>query len=370
MTAFTLFLVTHPSIRYLFLLDVDPFLSTEKMKINMLPDLHTISGTPGLLTRLAAKCDSLKYIRCLVLDFNGVVDYVRNTEILLSTTCGFPNLKHCAVSRIITAATTAQIMSLFGGISIELECWTGGFYYREVKQLVWDEQKAISQVLALFPTLSRLDICEWTYPTTPMNRDQYEALRDMASATRSLRKISLYMPHLRTNEISSVLRIDRNNRFGHDANLARTYHCVEGGPYIQDRRMSSYYKNHDEYNDPYHALLVDNVPYPLSLITLGMQIPRKLSRKAPYVIGMASGPHYVPCRVGLPHICLAWYTDSYELQEWHNRSAVIWDQMRRCFWISPKSELATAATYYGFRYQRMPSAAHHLSDLGLRTRCE
>jgi hypothetical protein len=85
---------------------------------------------------LSPKCDALKYIHCLTLDLNGVDHVVQDVNTMINAVDGFPNLKHYSVNRIISAPVTAQIMQLLSLSSLELECWTGGFYCRNYGELV------------------------------------------------------------------------------------------------------------------------------------------------------------------------------------------------------------------------------------------
>lgn len=129
------FLATHPSVRSLHVSssDINPHADRAK---NILPNLHSISANPRFLSGLARKCDGLKYIHCLTLDFNGVSDTVHDVDTLISAVNGFPNLKHCSINRIISTSATTQLMRLLSPSSTELEYWTGGFYCRNYRELV------------------------------------------------------------------------------------------------------------------------------------------------------------------------------------------------------------------------------------------
>lgn len=101
----------------------------------MLPDLHTISASPVLLVSLGERCDSLRYIRCLYLDSDSV-DELTEFRHMVSVTRGFPNLRHIAVSRPLrNGMRIDELMALFYG-SVELECWSGGFYVRDLFKMV------------------------------------------------------------------------------------------------------------------------------------------------------------------------------------------------------------------------------------------
>jgi len=129
------FLATHSSIRSLYISnsDINPYADRAK---SILPNLHTISASPQFMSGLAGKCDGLKYIHCLTLDLNGVSDAVKDVDTLINAVDGFPNLKHCSINRIISTPVTAQLMGLLSPFSTELEYWTGGFYYRNYRELV------------------------------------------------------------------------------------------------------------------------------------------------------------------------------------------------------------------------------------------
>ena len=129
------FLATHSSIRSLYVSksDINPYADGEK---SILPNLHTISVTPRFMSGLAHKCDGLKYIHCLTLDLNDVRDFVQVVDKLISAVNGFPNLKHCSINRIVSTPVTAKLMGLLSPSSIELEYWTGGFYYHNNREFV------------------------------------------------------------------------------------------------------------------------------------------------------------------------------------------------------------------------------------------
>lgn len=102
----------------------------------MLPDLHTISASPILLVSLGERCDSLRYIRCLYLDCDSVEVGLNKFQHMVNVTRGFPNLRHIAVSRPLrNGMLIAELMALFYG-SVELECWSGGFYVRDLLKMV------------------------------------------------------------------------------------------------------------------------------------------------------------------------------------------------------------------------------------------
>jgi len=130
-----LFLDAHSSIRSLHIFNSDVSPQADRAK-RILPNLHTISANPLFLSGLAHKCDVLKYINCLTFDLHGVEHVVQDVDSVISTVDGFPNLKHCSVNRIISVPVTAQIMQLLSPSSVELEHWTGGFYYRNYRELV------------------------------------------------------------------------------------------------------------------------------------------------------------------------------------------------------------------------------------------
>ncbi|KAF9475367.1 hypothetical protein BDN70DRAFT_924031, partial [Pholiota conissans] len=237
MSPIATFLVSHPSIQHLSLIDMDNHLPPlDKLFINMLPCLQTIYAAPILLHRLSLKCESLRHIRALVLEHTDmtVPNFVENTAMLVTSVGGFPELRHCSVPGIISSARTAEIVRIIAAESMQLTCWTGGFYYRHVKQL-----RILAEALAAFPVLARLDICEWTYPTSPPTVEQLDALTYIARRCPTLQKMSLYMTHLPSSEILTVYRVvGRNN--GGIAQLKETYRCAEGGPYIKERRRIDY----------------------------------------------------------------------------------------------------------------------------------
>jgi hypothetical protein len=136
LASMAIFLVAHPSIRHLFLSETDTHLPLDKLAISMLPRLHTVKAPPLLLVHLAQKCARLRYVPALVLNYSDVREYVQATAELVRAVNGFPDLRHCSVSRVLTSAKTAEIVRLLAVESTQLTCWTGGFYYRDVKQLV------------------------------------------------------------------------------------------------------------------------------------------------------------------------------------------------------------------------------------------
>ncbi|KAF5329625.1 hypothetical protein D9619_009463 [Psilocybe cf. subviscida] len=245
----TTFLLAHPSLRYVHLLQCDLFLEVGRLNVNMLPDLHTISASPPLLLSLGQRCDSLRYIRCLYIDCDSVEFELNEYQHMVNVTRGFPNLRHIAVSRPLrNGVHISELMAAFY-VSIELECWSGGFYVRDLLKM-----DSIPEVISIFPALARLNICEWTYPHVPplSEATHLRALNEIARAGRMLKKIALYQVHLPTNEISAVYAVaavsgdatvgpvpgivSAGAATRRSVSLQRTYQYVEGGPHIKERR--------------------------------------------------------------------------------------------------------------------------------------
>ncbi|PPQ85483.1 hypothetical protein CVT25_006639 [Psilocybe cyanescens] len=217
------FLNAHASIRNLSILDSEA-LNIGGSKCNLLPNLHTISATPQFLARLIKICDSIKFVRCLTLDFSRSYNSGTATEEMMSIISGFPRLKHCSVLHAYGPDDTLRVIEHFSE-SQELEWWTGGFYYHDVTALY-----KICSVLTSFPMLLRVDILEWSTPPNFMLDVHLRGLRNMAKCIPSLQKICLYMPHSSGSEIAAVFNVHRKK------GLQKIYQYIEDGPHIGDRR--------------------------------------------------------------------------------------------------------------------------------------
>jgi len=109
------------------------------MTLSMLPQLNSVSGYLPNLTTLAERCDSLKFIRSLVLLFPTA----RNDEDLDERVQEFTerlgpvtSLKHCAIRNIFNIPTMVDVLQKLHYTFAEVEWWTLDCYYRNHLHLV------------------------------------------------------------------------------------------------------------------------------------------------------------------------------------------------------------------------------------------
>lgn len=129
------FLAAHPTIKHLFLVDVDPFTPTTTTGLGILPALVSIQAQPVVLTNLSSGCERIRQVSVLILDYAGVVEVVRETAAMLHFVGGFPELLHCSIMQVISAEVL-EVITLIAQESNQLAYWTGGFYCHEIRDVV------------------------------------------------------------------------------------------------------------------------------------------------------------------------------------------------------------------------------------------
>jgi len=136
---FTRFLVEHPSLRYLHLPGHESLLERSEMTLGMLPQLNSVSGFLPNLTALADKCDSLKFVRSLVLLFptdRTDEDLDARVQEFLEFLGPVSSLKHCTIRNIFNIPTMVNVLQKFHYAFSEVEWWTLDCYYRNHLHLV------------------------------------------------------------------------------------------------------------------------------------------------------------------------------------------------------------------------------------------